>query len=509
MLRLIVAVTILMGVAADVRATSWYEAADVLAIDPSALTDDGLGQKNADGANMREKADAIVAEYDKIGAGEMVQQCLDASRIVQIAESRTGWKEVVFLVAAFVAFTVSLFITKIIASMFKIAVAQLLWIPIGVCVAGIVALFVALRRASKYKMAVAAGAALSALGIVTVVDPVRHAFFDTVAWVLMLFASIYVPFVLFVIGAAGVLLALMILFNNLCPSVGACIGWVLKNLVALAVIPFVSCIVFLVIMSVVTPSVDKLAGGEQSDGGASAVAGVPFASYPRNIRQTAVEMARVANDSYGGPLPDGAEPSTAFMTSPSIRNVDLRSWDASRAALETKSGLVAQVFKHKTGWLGSEMVVVFRGTASVKDLFEDGKQFSGLGEPRQYKEAAALVRAVLEAHDGPVVLIGHSLGAGQAQYALAMNVGSGKMRGVGFNAAGLAAELISDAELREGGSSVAAAGAFANIRLDNDPVSSAGTLLGNVVVVESGGSKGISSHSMLTLIAAMERAANQ
>ena len=93
----------------------------------------------------------------------------------------------------------------------------------------------------------------------------------------------------------------------------------------------------------------------------------------------------------------------------------------------------------------------------MKDVIEDIEQFYGVGEQSQYKEAASVVRAVREAADGPIVILGHSLGAGQAQYALAMNADVGHMRGVGFNAAGLSAERISDAELRVGGSSVAAA----------------------------------------------------
>lgn len=145
----------------------------------------------------------------------------------------------------------------------------------------------------------------------------------------------------------------------------------------------------------------------------------------------------------------------------------------------------------------------------MKDVIEDIEQFYGVGEQSQYKEAASVVRAVREAADGPIVILGHSLGAGQAQYALAMNADVGHMRGVGFNAAGLSAERISDAELRVGGSSVAAAELFANVRMDNDPVSSAGTLLGNVVIVESNGTKGFSSHSISTLAEAMERAARQ
>ncbi len=492
------------------HAASWYEAAGALATDPAVQTNDDRDTPREDGAKMRETVNAVVAEYDKIGAGEMAQQCLDASRIVQIAESKTGWKEIVFLIAALASFTVALFITKVIASMFDIAVAKLLWIPIGLCVAGLVALFIAIRRAGKHKMAIAAGAALSALGVISVVDPVRHAFFETVASLLIWFTSLYVPFVLAIIGASGVLIVIMLVFHSLCPSVGAFVGKIIKNLVALAVIPIVSGVVFLLIMSIVAPSVDKYTGGRYSDDDMSHVmAGVPFTSYPKDVRQSAADMARVAEASYGASLPNGAKAITSFLTSPSARELNVKSWDESSATIETKSGLVAQVFKRKTGWLGSETAVVFRGTASVKDAKEDIEQFYGVGRQQQYKEAAALVRAIRETTDGPVVLLGHSLGAGQAQYALAMNVASGQMRGVGFNAAGLSAERISDAELQEGGSSIAAAGAFANVRMDNDPVSSAGTLLGNVVTVESGGAKGFSSHAISTLAAAMERAANK
>lgn len=237
------------------HAASWYEAAGALATDPAAQTNDERDSSQEDGSKMRATVNAIVAEYDKIGAGEIVQQCLDASRIVQIAESKTGWKEIVFLIAALASFTVALFITKVIASMFNVAVTKLLWIPIGLCVAGLVALFITIRRAGKHKMAIAAGAALSALGVISVVDPVRHAFFETIASLLLWFTSLYVPFVLAVIGAAGILILIMLVFHSLCPSVGAFVGKIIKNLVALAVIPIVSGVVFLLIMSIVAPRV--------------------------------------------------------------------------------------------------------------------------------------------------------------------------------------------------------------------------------------------------------------
>ena len=95
------------------HAASWYEAAGALATDPAVQTNDERDTSREDGAKMRETVNAVVAEYDKIGAGEMAQQCLDASRIVQIAESKTGWKEIVFLIAALASFTVALFITKV------------------------------------------------------------------------------------------------------------------------------------------------------------------------------------------------------------------------------------------------------------------------------------------------------------------------------------------------------------------------------------------------------------
>lgn len=501
-----VATVTLQSVVFTAHAMSWYDAVGALATDPVAQVDNMRDAAAKDGAKMRAVVNAVVSEYDKIGAGSIAQQCLDASRIVQIAESRTGWKEIVFLIAVIVSLAVALFITKVIASMFNIAVAKLLWIPIGLCVAGVVALFYALRRASKHKMAVAAGVALSALGVVSVVDPVRHAFFDVVAALLIWFTSIYVPFVLAIVGAVGILLVIMLVFNSLCPSVGSFIGTIVKNLVALAVIPFVGGIVFLLIMSVVAPRVDKYTGGGSSKGGvASTVAGVPFTSYPKDVRQTATEIARVAEASYDASLPDGTMASNTFLAR-AAKEVNLKSWDERSGMLETKAGLVAQVIKHKTGWFGSETAVVFRGTASLKDVKEDIEQYYGVGEQRQYKEAASLVRSVRETVGGPIVVLGHSLGAGQAQYALAMNAGGNNIRGIGFNAAGLSAERMADAELQEGGSSVVAAGLFAHIRMDNDPVSSMGTLLGNVVTVSPGAAKGLASHSISALVDAMEAA---
>lgn len=342
--RLVAAVAILLCGLSSVYAASWYEAAGALAADPAADVEDEQDTTSDDGAKMRATVESVVSEYDKIGVRDIAQQCLDASRIVQIAESRTGWKEMVFIVAVIASLALALFITKVLASTFNVAVAKLLWIPIGLCVAGVIALLAALRKAGKLGMAVSAGAALSALGVVSAVDPVRHAFFDTVASLLIWFTSIYVPFVLAIAGVAGMLLVIMILFKTLCPSVGSFIGTILKNLVALAVIPFVSGLVFLLIMSVVAPSVDKFTGRKTSDDDRSIiVAGTPFTSYPKGVRETAAEMARVAEASYGAPLPAGTKSAKAFLTSEAAKEINLKSWDEHSGTLVTKSGLVAQI----------------------------------------------------------------------------------------------------------------------------------------------------------------------
>ena len=163
---------------------------------------------------LRQTMRAIVAEYEKIGAGELAQQCIDASQIVQIAENPTGWREMLFLLAGLVSLLAALFITKVLASMLKVEIAQLLWIPIAGCIALLVGLFMAIRAAKKQKVAIATGVALSAAGVISFVDPIRHAFFGIVADVFVIFTAWYVPLVVVAFGIVG----LLIVFFFLCIS---------------------------------------------------------------------------------------------------------------------------------------------------------------------------------------------------------------------------------------------------------------------------------------------------
>lgn len=550
-------------------------------------TDEASAKEEAE--RLRQTMRAIVAEYDRIGAGELAQQCIDASRIVQIAENPSDWHEILFLLAGLVSLIVALFITKILASMFKIEIAQLLWIPIAGGFTLLVGLLMAIRAAKKRKVAVATGIALSAAGVISFVDPVRHAFFGIVTDAFVIFTAWYVPLVM----VAGTIMFLLIIVFFLCKSMGGGFGaigaFLLRNTIGLIVIPGICAVLFLAILSVVEPWFTGHAGelaaawkdetyvsqpdiksetadlellrqrgleverdfetlirevrrlssesetemhdwhdvwhrpvieteGQPTTGetapspsGASPFGNggaVPFAAYPRDVRRAAAEMARAAEGVYDGRLPRGAKPFDAFLPKWKQEAVSAHEWNGETGILSTQSGLAAQVFLHRVGWHGYEMVVVFRGTASAKDGMEDWRQLLGNGHSPQYAEAAALVRAVRASTDLPLVVFGHSLGGGQTQYAVAMNQGSDDIRGVGFNPAGLSANSVRDIEMRRGeGDSVRAANSLAIVRLDNDPVSTAGMLLGRVIVVDSGGIRGLAAHSIMTLAEAMEWAA--
>ncbi len=593
------------------RGMTWYEAAGALAAGPAASGGAGSGSAapsegggsgrggsgwiggevqrteaasaRAEAAKFRSTMDAVVAEYDRIGAGALARQCLDASRIVEIAENPSGWREIVFLAAGLVSLLAALFITKLLGSMFKVEIAQLLWIPIAGCLALLAGLFMAVRAAKKRKAAVVAGVALSAAGVVSLVDPVRHAVFGVVADVFVAFTAWYVPLAAAALGMAGVLFVFFLLLRHMGEWAGAVGAFVLRNALGLALIPGVCAVLFLAILSVVGPwfegragelasawtedvvrqqagagggaaggaavleSLRELVAGEEREGGwasgevqvhawesgtwsggvGGAAAGaaaqeagggsgwgggagvggtVPFAAYPKEVRRAAAEMARAAEGVYEGRLPRGAEAFEGFLAHAALEGVSAHGWDRGTAVFSTEAGLVAQVYRRRTDWKGGrETVVVFRGTAGAKDGVEDWRQLFGGGNSPQYAEAAALVRAVRETVEGPVVVAGHSLGGGQAQYALAMNAGAGGMRGVGFNPAGLSAPSVAAAEERMGGSAVAAAAGYAAVRLESDPVSTAGIFLGRVVVVPANGVRGMAAHSIAVLAREMER----
>ena len=352
-------------------------------------------------------------------------------------------------------------------------------------------------------MALAAGVVLSAAGVISVVDPVRHAFFGAVAETILWFTAWYVPIVAVIARMAGVLLVVSLLFKHL--GAGRFGPFVLRNAVGLVAIPAVCAVVFLAILSVVGPWFDAHVGTFSEEvGGGAPPAGVPFGTLPKKVRVAATEMARAVEGVYEGTLPPGAMPAGDFLESARQSGVTGK-WNPSTGLLETASGLGVQVYRRRTGWAGTETVVMFRGTAGAKDGMEDWQQLFGEREARQYAEAAAVLRAVRESEEGPIVVAGHSLGGGQAQYALAMNAGRSGLRGVGFNTAGLSGTSIGAIEQRMGGGAVAAARAFSTVRLADDPVSTAGIFLGRVILVPSNGARGLAAHSITTLVREMER----
>ena len=275
--------------------------------------------------------------------------------------------------------------------------------------------------------------------------------------------------------------------------------WLLCNSIGLVVIPFVCAIVFLCILSVVGPWIDSKASVGASSDLALPNLSVPFSSYPSEVRSATAEMAHAAEDVYDGRIPRGAEAWNAFLFAGSPGLGDVKAWKWRDGVMTTPNGTVLQVYQRN-----GEIAVVFRGTDSGLDVLSDMKQLFGEESEAQYDEAAAIVRAVRQSTDMPIVVLGHSLGGGQAQYAVAMNIGLGGIRGVGFNPAGLSSRSVKAIE-SDCGNATAAARAFANVRLDNDPVSTVGVLLGQVVNVPSHGKKGVAAHRMGALTREIER----
>lgn len=115
-----------------------------------------------------------------------------------------------------------------------------------------------------------------------------------------------------------------------------------------------------------------------------------------------------------------------------------------RVDYQSQPDFVAQVFS----W-NRKTVVVFGGTATIADWVEDYQQFRG-ETPPQFRLAADLVRAVCETTPNEeIVLLGHSEGGGEVQYALVKNNlvylrGTHRLSGVTFNA-----QRLSDRTLTE------------------------------------------------------------
>lgn len=217
-------------------------------------------RKITEGEKIRNAVSSVIVRFDKIGLGNFAQQCFDASRIVQIAENPNGWRELVFLMSGLIALIISLFVTKVLASMFKVEVAKLIWIPIGACVAMLIGVYMALKTAEKHKKIAAGAIALSAIGVVSIIGPIRQAFFDFTAWVFIWFAGWYVPLCSFATGLGILIFVFSILGKHLDGGFGSIGSIILRNAIGIIVIPFVCAFVFLGIISVFGPWFDANIG---------------------------------------------------------------------------------------------------------------------------------------------------------------------------------------------------------------------------------------------------------
>lgn len=141
--------------------------------------------------------------------------------------------------------------------------------------------------------------------------------------------------------------------------------------------------------------------------------------------------------------------------------------------LGAASGFNAALFKDPQG----NYVLAFRGTElTAGDLYTDAAQIIGSKEATaQYRAAAKLLGSLLSRTDGPVSVIGHSLGGGLANYAVAANDCGGRVFCATYNAAGLSEETLASLpadRIAEAGRSTV------NLRNDGDPVSFVGAHVG-------------------------------
>lgn len=166
----------------------------------------------------------------------------------------------------------------------------------------------------------------------------------------------------------------------------------------------------------------------------------------------------------------------------------------------TSSGFQAEISRDPTT---GNLVLAFRGSekSELADWGTDALQAMG-SSATQYESAARLLKAVLDANPGVHIdVVGHSLGGGLTQYAMAKNDLQGRVEGYTFNSAGLSKSTIESLSA----SGIADAGAhLTNVRVVGDPVSFAESHLGNIFDVEKADGTG-NAHSIDTMITSLDR----
>lgn len=177
-------------------------------------------------------------------------------------------------------------------------------------------------------------------------------------------------------------------------------------------------------------------------------------------------------------------------------------YDDQTGIISTPSGFKALLMKSD-----DDIVLAFAGTETGKkaetdrthSMQADIVQRIG-GYSTMYHDAAGITHMLLEHHpEKPFKLVGHSLGGGLAQYALATNIESesNRLQGWTFNSAGLSASTLGAIGVER---IKAAQQNITNVRVEGDPVSAGssmgekfkGALLGKVWTLKREGASSMS-----------------
>ena len=161
------------------------------------------------------------------------------------------------------------------------------------------------------------------------------------------------------------------------------------------------------------------------------------------------------------------------------------------------SGFQAEIFKDP---VTKRLTLAFRGSEPLDfaDWGTDALQALG-GDTTQYAAAAKLLGALLANTTEPIDVVGHSLGGGLAQYAMASNDCQGRVEGYTFNAAGLSDDTVASLSPER---IAAAAEHLTNVRVQGDIVSFVGSHIGNIFDVEKASGTG-NAHRIETVITSL------
>ncbi len=250
-----------------------------------------------------------------------------------------------------------------------------------------------------------------------------------------------------------------------------------------------------------------------------------FTKMPRDTQRQVKHWADVLSLSYKGAnvppsnlqLPDGYE----LLADEEMPQSLAMFYDDTSGLIQTPSGCKALLMKS-----GDKLAVVFAGTEGEKksDIGRGGTMQADFvqrvgGFSSMYRDASGITRLLLEHNpDKKMDLVGHSLGGGQAQYALATNADedSHRMRGWTFNSAGLSASTLGAIESSR---VEKVQDLVINTRVDGDPVSPGsrmgerfkGVLLGRTWTLKRAGARPIDAqaHRVLTLRGELDKAVKE